>query len=111
MDIRVFAGCPANLDREQWIFLSDAAEAETGLLPYGCGDTGYTVPGGCYRPSSTGEPLAAFARLPRGGCFRLVLADWVTYDSGSLWEWRIYMATSPTAVQPLSWSQAKQLYR
>lgn len=104
-------GCPANLTRERWVYLNDAASAEIGLVPYGCGDTNYDIQGGCYRPSSTGEPLAVFARLPRGGCFRLVLSDAVTYDSGTLWGWTVYTASSPTAVTPVSWSQAKSLYR
>ncbi len=104
-------GCPVGLSCDRIYYLSDAAQAEIGLVPFGCGSTGELLPGGCYRPSSTGEPLSTFARLPRGGCFRLVIADWLLSDEGSLCEWRVFMASSTTSVRASSWSQIKQLYR
>jgi hypothetical protein len=104
-------GCPANLNCGQTVFLSDAATVELGTVPLGCGDTEYVVSSGCYHPSATGEPLSTFARLARGGCFRLILADWITFDSGNVCEWRVYMASAATSAQPASWSTVKQLYR
>lgn len=105
-------GCASNMSCNNTYYFSDAGAAEIGLPPQGCGTTATVLPGGCFKPNSTGSPMSVFDGYRKGGCFTLRMSDNVAVDVGTVCEWGVYsLNTPPTPTQNASWGRIKTLYR
>lgn len=102
-------GCGSDLSCNNTYFFSDAGGGEVGLPP-ACG--GAVVPGGCYLPDSTGEPLSVFDGLRKGGCFKLHVVDNAGLDVGSVCAWAVYTLNEEIVpVESTTWGRIKTLHR
>lgn len=106
-------GCGANAQCANNYMFSDAGTEEMGGTPASCNLVTGIVPSGCYRPSPIADlPLSVFDGKPKGGCFRMQVADHAAVDVGSVCQWSLfYTAEGPVPTAGTTWGQLKTRYR
>jgi len=99
-------GCSGDLSCNNTYYFSDDA-----LGPMAEGTCATLIPGGCYKPAS-GNSMAVFRGLAKGGCFRLSVSDNAAADVGTVCSWSIHTRnTGPVETLTGTWGKLKAIYR
>ena len=99
-------GCSGDLSCNNVYYFSDDA-----LAPLAEGTCATDLPAGCYRPAS-GNSMAVFRGLAKGGCFTLSISDNAGGDTGTLCSWSIHTRnTGPVQTLSGTWGKLKAIYR
>jgi len=99
-------GCSGDLSCNNTYYFSDDAVA-----PMAEGTCATAIASGCYKPAS-GNSMAVFRGLAKGGCFRLSVSDNASADIGTVCSWSIHTRnTGPVEALTSSWGKLKAIYR
>jgi subtilisin-like proprotein convertase family protein len=99
-------GCNGDLSCNNVYYFSDDA-----LAPMGEGVCAAAIAAGCYKPA-TGNSMAVFRGLAKGGCFRLSVSDNAAADVGTVCSWSIHTRnTGPVDALTNTWGKLKAIYR